>query len=94
MTMTKLEFVELVQKHGGFETRKAANQAVNAFIQSITEALVNREQVQLIGFGAFYTVEVPEKQGKIPGTDESYIKLAHTAPKFKFGKTVRELVGE
>jgi DNA-binding protein HU-beta len=37
-------------------------------------------------------VDVPEKSGKVPGTDKTYTKSAHTAPKFKFGKTVKDIV--
>lgn len=92
--MTKADFVELVQKNGEFETKAAADKAVNAFIQSVTEALVKKETVSLIGFGTFSTVEVVEKSGKIPGTEKTYTKAAHTGCKFKFGKTVKDLVAK
>lgn len=89
--MTKADFIELVQKNGEYESRKEAEKAVKVFIDSVTEALVKKETVPLIGFGTFSTVEVAEKSGKIPGTDKTYTKAAHTAPKFKFGK-VKEAV--
>jgi len=88
--MTKSEFVELVQKNGEFESKAAAERAVKAFIAAVTEALVNKETVSLVGFGTFSTVDVPEKSGKVPGTDKTYTKAAHTAPKFKIGKTLKE----
>lgn len=91
--MTKSEFIELVQKTGEYETRASAEKAVNAFIDAITEALANKETVSLIGFGTFSTTEVAEKTGKIPGTDKTYTKPAHTAPKFKFGARVKGAVG-
>jgi len=90
--MTKAEFVELVQKHGEFESKAAAERAVKAFVEAVTEALVNKESVSLVGFGTFSTAEVAEKSGKVPGTDKTYTKPAHTAPKFKFGKTVKDAV--
>jgi len=90
--MTKAEFVELVQKTGEFETKAAAERAVNAFVDAVTEALVNKETVSLVGFGTFSTAEVAEKSGKVPGTDKTYTKPAHTSPKFKFGKTIRDAV--
>ncbi len=90
--MTKAEFVELVQKTGGYDTKAAAEKAVKAFTDSVTAALVKKESVSLVGFGTFSTVEVAEKSGKIPGTDRTYTKAAHTAPKFKIGKTLKDAV--
>jgi DNA-binding protein HU-beta len=90
--MTKAEFVELVQEVGGYETKTAAEQAVKAFTGAVTAALVKKETVSLVGFGTFSTVEVAEKSGKVPGTNKTYTKAAHTAPKFKIGKTLKEAV--
>ncbi|MEA3491953.1 MAG: HU family DNA-binding protein [Campylobacterota bacterium] len=90
--MTKSEFVELVQETGGFETKAAAEKAVKAFTDSVTAALVKKDSVSLVGFGTFSTVEVAEKSGKVPGTDKTYTKAAHTAPKFKIGKTLKDAV--
>lgn len=87
--MTKADFVELVQKNGEFESKAAAERAVKAFISSVTEALVKKETVQLVGFGTFSTAKVGEKSGKVPGTNKTYTKAAHTAPKFKFGQGVK-----
>jgi DNA-binding protein HU-beta len=92
--MTKAEFVELVQKNGEFETKAAAEKAVKAFVDAVTEALVKKESVSLVGFGTFSTVEVAEKSGTVPGTDKKYTKPAHTAPKFKFGKTIKDAVAK
>jgi len=90
--MTKAEFVELVQEVGGYETKTAAEQAVKAFTGAVTAALVKKETVSLVGFGTFSTVEVAEKSGKVPGTNKTYTKAAHTAPKFKIGKTLKDAV--
>ncbi len=90
--MTKAEFVELVQKEGGFESKAAAERAIKAFTSAVTTALKKKKKVSLVGFGTFFTVKVPEKSGKIPGSDKTYTKPAHTAPKFKFGKTIKDAV--
>ncbi|MFK5976866.1 MAG: HU family DNA-binding protein [Sulfurovum sp.] len=92
--MTKSEFVELVQTSGEYETKAAAEKAIKAFTTAITEALVKKDSVSLVGFGTFSTVEVAEKSGKVPGTDKTYTKAAHTAPKFKMGKTLKDAVAE
>ncbi len=92
--MKKAEFVELVKEKGGYESKAAAEKAIKAFTEAVEEALVNKKKVQLVGFGTFETVEVPEKSGKVPGTDKTYTKPAHTAPKFKFGKTLKDAVAD
>ncbi len=92
--MTKSEFVELIQKNGEYKNKSEAENALKAFTSSITEALVSKESVSLVGFGTFSTVEVAEKSGKVPGTDKTYTKAAHTAPKFKMGKTLKDAVAE
>jgi len=90
--MTKADFVELVKENGGYESKAAAEKAVKAFTDAVTAALVKKESVSLVGFGTFSTAEVAAKEGKIPGTDKTYKKPAHTAPKFKFGKTIKDAV--
>ena len=92
--MKKSEFVELVKEKGGYETKAEAQRAIKSFIEAVEEALVNKKKVQLVGFGTFETVDVPEKSGKVPGTDKTYKKPAHTAPKFKFGKTLKDAVAK
>jgi len=92
--MTKAEFIELVQEIGGYKTKIEAETAVKAFTGAVTQALVEKKSVSLVGFGTFSTVEVPEKSGKIPGKDTTYTKPAHTAPKFKIGKTLKDSVAK
>jgi len=90
--MTKKEFIELVIERGNYNSKKEAELAVQACTEAITIGLMKRKKIQIVGFGTFSTVEVPEKSGKIPNTDKSYTKPAHTAPKFKFGKTLKDNV--
>jgi DNA-binding protein HU-beta len=92
--MTKAEFVELVQKNGGFDSKAAAERAVKAFTDSVTDALKKKESVSLVGFGTFSTAHVAKKSGKVPGTNKTYTKEADTAPKFKFGKTIKDAVAK
>jgi DNA-binding protein HU-beta len=90
--MTKADFVELVKENGDYASKAEAERAVKAFTSSVTDALVKKESVSLVGFGTFSTVDVAEKSGKVPGTDKTYTKAAHTAPKFKMGKTLKDSV--
>lgn len=90
--MTKAEFVELMQKNGNFESKAAAERAIKAFTDSITSVLTKKDSLTLVGFGTFSTAKVAAKSGTVPGTTKTYNKPAHTAPKFKFGKTVKDAV--
>ncbi len=92
--MTKAEFVELVKEKGDYTSKAEAQRAIKAFTDAITEALCQKKSVSLVGFGSFSTVEVAQKSGKVPGTDKTYTKPAHTAPKFKFGKSIKEAVAK
>ncbi len=90
--MTKAEFIELMQEVGEYEEKTDAEKAIKAFTGAITKALVDKKSISLIGFGTFSTVEVAEKSGKVPGKNTTYTKPAHTAPKFKMGKTLKDVV--
>jgi DNA-binding protein HU-beta len=91
--MTKSEFVDLVKETGEYKSRVDAEKAIKAFTSAITDLLVKKDSISLVGFGSFSTVEVAEKTGKIPGKkDATYTKPAHTSPKFKISKTIKDAV--
>lgn len=90
--MNKAQFVELVQTSGNYKTKIEAEAAINAITAAITEALTQKEDVQLVGFGSFKTVVQAAKEGKVPGTDKTYSKPATTVPKFVAGATLKEKV--
>ena len=50
--MTKSELIASVAEKAGL-TKKDADKAVNAAIETITEALVSGDKVQIVGFGTF-----------------------------------------
>jgi len=91
--MHKAEFIELVQKQGGYETKKEAEQAINAFTNAITEALTKKEEVALIGFGAFTTAFQKGKTGQLPGKPgQTYTTQDKYVPKFKAGKKLKRMI--
>ena len=76
-------------------SKKDAEKALSVFIEVVTDALVARDDVNIIGFGKFATAEVPEKTGTIQFGDrkgETYTTPQHVKPTFKYGKTVKELL--
>ncbi|EQG89438.1 DNA-binding protein HU [Clostridioides difficile DA00191] len=84
--MNKAELVSKMAEKSGL-TKKEAEAALNAFMSSVQDALVNNEKVQLVGFGTFETRERAARQGRNPRDPEQVIDIpASKAPVFKAGK--------
>ena len=71
-------------------TKKDAESALKAFIDSVQEALENGDKVQLIGFGTFETRERAAREGRNPRTKETITIPASTVPVFKAGKEFKD----
>jgi DNA-binding protein HU-beta len=90
--MNKAQFVELVQKNGNYKTKVEAETAIKAFTEAVTEALVAKEEISLVGFGNFAASLQKGKSGTVPGTDKSYTTQDKMVPKFKAGKSLKDRV--
>ena len=75
-------------------TKKDAESALKAFIDSVQEALENGDKVQLIGFGTFETRERAAREGRNPSTKETITIPASTVPVFKAGKEFKDRVNK
>ena len=75
-------------------TKKDAESALKAFIDSVQEALENGDKVQLIGFGTFETRERAAREGRNPRTKETITIPASTVPVFKPGKEFKDRVNK
>lgn len=74
--MNKGELIEAVQKTLGGETSKrAAEEAVKAVLDSIAKGIKKSGSVQLIGFGTFEVRKRAARTGRNPKTGEN-IKIA------------------
>lgn len=89
--MTKVELVNKVAEKCG-STKKDAEKAISAVIDSITEALNAGEKVSLIGFGTFEVKERSAKEGVNPRTGEKIAIAARKVPAFKAGKALKDSV--
>ena len=67
--MTKSDLIAAVATKVG-SSKKDSEKAVNAVIESITEALANGESVQLVGFGTFEVKDRAARKGVNPRTKE------------------------
>ena len=67
--MNKSELISKIAEKSNL-TKKDAEVALKAFIESVEEALENKEKVQLVGFGTFETKERAARVGQNRRTGE------------------------
>ena len=89
--MNKTELIAEVAKKAEL-SKKDAEKAVVAVIDSIAGALKADEKVQLIGFGTFEVRERAASQGRIPSTGETMNFPASKVPAFKAGKALKDSI--
>jgi len=91
--MNKAELIAAIAAKTG-ETKKGVEATINAFVDTITEALVEEEKVQLVGFGSFEVRKRAARKGRNPQTKEEIKIPASKAPVFKAGKALKDLVNK
>ena len=91
--MNKAELIAAVAAKTG-DTKKAAEEAVNAFVEVVTNALKEGDKVQLVGFGSFEARKRAARKGRNPQTKEEIKIPASKAPVFKAGKALKDLVNK
>ena len=67
--MNKAELIAAIAAKTG-ETKKTAEKLVNAFVETVTEALTEGDKVQLVGFGSFEVRKKAGRKGRNPQTKE------------------------
>ena len=73
-------------------SKNEATKAVDAVFEGITASLKNGEEVRLIGFGTFAVAERAAGEGRNPRTGEKIAIPASKQPKFKPGKTLKDVL--
>lgn len=73
-------------------TKAKASEAVDAFINSITNALASGDEVRLVGFGTFAVAQRKATEGRNPRTGAVIKIAASKQPKFKAGKALKDAV--
>ena len=72
--------------------KAAAGRALDAVIDSITQALKNNDQVTLVGFGTFAVKERAARTGRNPQTGKEITIAAAKVPGFRAGKALKDAV--
>ena len=89
--MNKSELITEMSTKAGM-TKLDTEKVLKAFIDTVTETLAKGEKIQLVGFGSFEVVERAAREGRNPATGEVMHFESSKAPKFKFGKSVKDIV--
>ena len=87
--MNKTELIAAVAEKSEL-SKKDAEKAVNAVIESIVDALKTDEKVSLVGFGSFEAKKRPARKGHNPATGKEIKIAASKAPAFKAGKALKD----
>jgi DNA-binding protein HU-beta len=89
--MNKTELTEAVANAADLP-KAAATRAVDAIIDTITEALKQGDQVTIVGFGSFLIKQRGARSGRNPRTGEAIEIAASNVPSFKAGKALKDAV--
>lgn len=89
--MNKADLVASIAKKSGL-TKKASEEALEAIIYSVKQALTKEEKIQLIGFGTFEVRERAARKGRNPQTGKEINIPAAKVPAFRAGKGLKDAV--
>ncbi len=91
--MKKTELVAAIAAKAEI-SKKDAEKALAAFIDTVTETLDKGDKVQLIGFGTFEVRTRAARTGKNPQTKETIKIPASKTPVFKAGQAFKAAVAK
>jgi integration host factor subunit beta len=90
--MTKSELIERLSFVSGSVNKKEAELIINTIFDSIGDALVSGDRVEIRGFGSFTIRERDAREARNPKSGE-IVKIPNKkTPFFKTGKELRERV--
>ena len=89
--MNKSELVEALSVRESL-TYKKAEQIVNLVFDSMAEALIENDRIEIRGFGSFMVKDYKAYMGRNPKTGEVIEVKPKKLPFFKVGKELRERV--
>ena len=87
--MNKTELIAAMAEKSEL-TKKDAEKALSAFLESVEDALKKGDKVQLVGFGTFEVKQRAARTGINPQTQKPVKIKASKAPAFKAGKAFKD----
>lgn len=89
--MNKSQLIDAIASKAGL-TKKDTGAALEAILETITEALAKGDSVSFIGFGTFSTSKRVAREGINPSTGAKIQIAETTVAKFKVGAKLKEVV--
>ncbi|TCS42583.1 DNA-binding protein HU-beta [Reinekea marinisedimentorum] len=89
--MNKSELIDAVAAAADI-SKAAAGRALDAMVDSVTDALKEGDQVVLVGFGTFSVKDRAARTGRNPQTGQPIEIAAAKVPSFKAGKALKDAV--
>jgi DNA-binding protein HU-beta len=89
--MNRADLVTKIAKDAEI-TKRQAEKALNALVDSVQEALSKGDSLTLVGFGTFSVMARASRKGRNPQTGREIFIPASKTPKFKAGKGLREAI--
>ena len=89
--MNKTELIAAIAEKAEL-SKKDAEKALVAFIESVEGALAKDDKVQLVGFGTFEVKTRAARKGRNPRTKQEITIPASKAPAFKAGKAFKDAI--
>ncbi len=89
--MNKTELIDAVAEASDL-SKADAGRAVDAVVDTITDALKEGDSVTLVGFGTFLVRPRAARTGRNPQTGATIEIKAANAPAFKAGKALKDAV--
>ena len=90
--MNKMDLISTIAE-GSDLPRAKATEVVDAVFGAISDALKNKEEVRLVGFGTFVAATRKASTGRNPRTGEEMEIPESTTVRFKPGKGLKDSVG-
>jgi integration host factor subunit beta len=89
--MNKSGLIEVLSEKAGI-TKKQSEQIVNLMFDSMKNALVSGDRIEIRGFGSFVVKSYNSYMGRNPKTGDKVPVPPKKLPSFKVGKELRERV--
>ena len=89
--MNKSELVAMMAEKAEL-SKKDAEKALNAFLESVQETVKSGDKISLAGFGKVELRKRKSREGKNPRTGEKLTMAACGVPAFKAGKAFKDFV--
>ena len=89
--MNKTELIAGIANNAGL-SKKDAEKALNAFVETVESSLKAGDKVQLVGFGTFEVRARAARKGRNPQTKQEITIPASKVPVFKVGKALKDAI--